>query len=188
MASKKKIVELIASIKTIYPYYAENTERNSLVNTWELLLKDYPDKAVDTAMVECLKTCKMPPTPADVIEQLNILDQAQQISAEKLWNILIDALHKADDLISRFGYSFKEDNELTQGQIARNDCQQLWKQFPEEIKSYIGSYGELIRMARDYTDKDLKFEKNKFIKSIPSIRKEMIKSLNQHTENKAITG
>jgi hypothetical protein len=187
MATEKKIAELIAAIKTIYPYYANETDVETLVNTWNLLLKDYSDNLVDLALLECLKICKTPPTPADVIEQLNILQQAQQIPVGKIWDTLIDALHKADNLISRFNYSFVEDNGLTQGQNAKNDCKQLWKQLPEEIKNYIGCYGEFIRMSRNYTDNDLKFEKNKFIKAIPAIRKEMIKALNHHTETKAIT-
>ena len=181
MASKKKITELIAALKTIYPHFEKETELSYSVNLWWMALNDYSDNAVDKALLECIKSCKFAPTPADVIEQLNNFEQAQQIPVEKLWNALTDALHKADNLISCFGYSFKEDNGLTQGQIAKNDCQQLWKQLPEETKNYIGCYGEFIRMARDYTDEDLKF-----IKSIPIIRREMIKSLNHHTENKTI--
>ncbi len=65
MATEKKIAELIAAIKTIYPYYANETDVETLVNTWNLLLKDYSDNLVDLALLECLKICKTPPTPAD---------------------------------------------------------------------------------------------------------------------------
>lgn len=171
MASKKKIIELIAAIKTIYPYYATGTERNSLVNTWELILKDYPDKAVDVAMLECLKTCKTPPTPADVIEQLNNFEQANQISDEELWNRLTDAVHETDRLMYRFNFTFVEDNGLTQGQNARNKALEVWNQLPEELKSYLGGRSELLRMAKNYTEDDLHFEKNRFLKTMPAIRK-----------------
>ena len=46
MATEKKIAELIAAIKTIYPYYANETDVETLVNTWNLLLKDYSDNLV----------------------------------------------------------------------------------------------------------------------------------------------
>jgi hypothetical protein len=42
VASKKKIIEMIASVKTIYPYYAKETDVPTLVNTWTLLLREYP--------------------------------------------------------------------------------------------------------------------------------------------------
>lgn len=42
MATKKKIIEMIASVKTIYPYYAKDTDVPTLVNTWALLLREYP--------------------------------------------------------------------------------------------------------------------------------------------------
>ena len=70
MASKKKISELIIAIKTLYPYYSKNSndaENAVLIGTWDMLLKDYTDAEVGTALAQCLRTCKMPPTPADVI-------------------------------------------------------------------------------------------------------------------------
>lgn len=42
MASQKKIVEMIMIIKTVYPYYAKDTNAEMLVNTWNLLLREYP--------------------------------------------------------------------------------------------------------------------------------------------------
>ena len=171
MASKKKIVELIASIKTIYPYYAKDVEQVSLVNTWYLLLKDYTDKAVDIAMIECLKTCKTPPSPADVIEQLDKLEEIDLPTPEKLWIVLIDALHKTENLISKFDYTFRESNGYTQGENARFKSRDLWNDLPKEIKQYLGGYGELINIAKNYTERDLQFEKIKFINKVSEIRK-----------------
>lgn len=185
MATKKKIVDLIAAIKTIYPYYAKETNVEILVNTWTLLFKDYSDSVVDTALLECLKVCKTPPTPADIIEQLNTLEQAKQTTAEELWSTLVSALHNTANLASCFSYSFIEDNGRTQGQNKRDEFNKLWDQLPEEIKIYFGRKGELIRMAEDYTDRDLNFEKTKFINRIPQIRKnhKMIQTLNKNAEN-----
>ena len=73
MASQNKIIEMIAAIKTIYSYYAKDTDVQMLVKTWAVLLKNYPDDAVEVAFYKCLQTCKMPPTPADVIEKLSDL-------------------------------------------------------------------------------------------------------------------
>ena len=145
---KRKIIELIAAIKTIYPYYAKDTERIPLVNTWELILKDYSDKAVDVAMLECLKTCKTPPTPADVIEQLNNFEQANQILDEELWNRLTDAVHETDRLMYRFNFTFVEDNGLTQGQNARNKSVQVWENLPEELKAILAAEASFSEWQR----------------------------------------
>lgn len=171
MATEKKIAELIAAIKTIYPYYAKEMNVETLVNTWNLLLKDYVDNAVDIAMLECLKTCKTPPTPADVIEQLKDFEQANRMSDEELWNKLTDAVRETDRLMYRFDFTFVEDNGLTQGQNARNKANEVWEQLPEELKSYLGGRSELLRMAKNYTEDDLHFEKNRFLKTMPAIRK-----------------
>ena len=171
MASEKKIAELIAAIKTIYPYYANETDVDALVSTWNLLLKDYSDNAVDIALLECLKTCKTPPTPADVIERLNEFEQANRISDEELWNMLTDAVRETDRLMYRFNFTFVEDNGLTQGQNARNKAAQVWEQLPEELKSYLGGRSQLLNMAKNYTENDLHFERNRFLKTMPAIRK-----------------
>lgn len=171
MATEKKIAELIAAIKTIYPYYSNETDVETLVNTWNLLLKNYSDNAVDIVLLECLKTCKTPPTPADVIEQLNDFEQVNRMSDEELWNRLTDAVREMDRLMYRFDFTFVEDNGLTQGQNARNKAIQVWEQLPEELKSYLGGRSELMRMAKNYTDNDLHFEKSRFLKTMPVIRK-----------------
>ena len=38
MASKKAIIELLGSIKTIYSYYAKDADLELLINTWNVLL------------------------------------------------------------------------------------------------------------------------------------------------------
>lgn len=171
MATINKITDLIAAIKTIYPYYAKETDVETLVNTWNLLLKDYNDKAVDFALLKCLQTCKMPPTPADIIEQLNEMEQANGVSVEELWARFVKALRQTEKQMYYFNHTFIEESGLTQGQIAKNKVEEIWAQLPEELKNYVGSKGELMRIARDYSDEDLKFERNRFFKTIPTIKK-----------------
>ena len=90
MASQEKIIEMIYSVRAVYPYYAKNNnemETQALVKTWTMLLKDYPDKAVEAAFYKCLQTCKMPPTPADVIEVIKSLVSSKEPTGEELWSI-----------------------------------------------------------------------------------------------------
>jgi hypothetical protein len=167
MATQKKIVEMIGSVKTIYPYYAKDTDVKVLVKTWTLLLKDYPDKAVDVAFFKCLQTCKMPPTPADVIEQLNSLADALEPTDEELWSIYTRALNKVGNEMHYIQYPMLGETSSD----AHKRIEDTYNSLPDRLKHYIGSKGELMRMARDYTDDDLKFEKNRFLKMMPTMKK-----------------
>ena len=167
MASQKKIIEMIGSVKTIYPYYAKDTDVETLVRTWTLLLKDYPDKAVDVAFYKCLQTCKMPPTPADVIEQLNSLIEATETSDEELWSEYTIALRK---VYKQMGYiQYPLFGETSADAHKRIDA--IYQALPDRLRHYVGSKGELMRMARDYSDEDLKYERNRFFKMMPTMKK-----------------
>ena len=170
MASQNKIIEMIATIKTVYPYYAKETDVKILVKTWALLLKDVPDNITEAALIKCLQTCKMPPTPAEVLEQVKAMTAANEPSDEEMWGVLTSALRKASNLAYRFRFTYVEANGKTQGQNARDDFDRLWEGLPEKIRLYWGSPGELMRMS-NYDDEELKFEKNRFLKHLPIIAK-----------------
>lgn len=183
MASQNKIIQMIASIKTIYSYYAKETDVEVLVKTWTLLLNDYPDNAVEIAFLKCLKICKMPPTPADVIEQLNSMIETTEQSDEELWSVYTKAIYETENQMYRFGYTFIEANGKTQGDNARAKVTEVWNGLPERLKQYIGSKGELMRIARTYNDDELKYEKTRFLKTLPIIKKR-----EEYTGLKALLG
>lgn len=163
MASQNKIIEMIASIKTIYPYYAKETDVEVLVKTWTVLLKDYPDDVVEAAFYKCLQTCKMPPTPADVIENIESIIAVNEPSDEQLWNEYVKAIKDVEREAFYILYpKFGEDH--------RQNIQNVWDNLSEKIKAYIGSQSELLRTAKTYTDEDLKFEKNRFLKAMPNFK------------------
>lgn len=165
-----KITEIIGGIKTIYPYYATDTNVETLARTWKLLLKDYPDKAVEIAFYKCLQTCKKPPTPADVIEALNAMIDSTEPTEEELWDCFTKALKQTEKEAYCFNFTFRGPDGKTQGEVARENVQKIWDNLPEKIKRYIGSKNELIRMARNYTADELKFEKGRFLKAMPTIK------------------
>lgn len=171
MASINKITEVIAAIKTIYPYYAKDADVQTLVKTWNVLLKDYPDQEVTTALYMCLQSCKMPPTPADLIERLSSLKASLEPSDEELWEELINAVRKGSGLIYKFQFNAREENGLTQGENARKAFDRLWEGLPEKTRMYLGGRGEFMRLARNSDEDELKFERNRFLKTMPTIKK-----------------
>jgi hypothetical protein len=170
MASAKKIGEIIASIKAIYPYYAKDSDVDVLAKTWMLLLKDVPDEVVRIAIIKCLQTCKMPPTPADVLEQVREIASINEPSDEEMWVVLNKAVRKSQEHIYNFGHTFIESNGKTQGENAREKFQKIWDELPEKLKTYLGGSSELRRLA-GFNDEEMMFEKKNFLKTMPTINK-----------------
>lgn len=163
MASKNKIIEMIASIKTIYPYYAKDTDVEMLVNTWTVLLKDYADNEIEAAFYKALQTCKMPPTPADIIEKIEAMNALNEATDEQLWSELTAALRIVEAEVYYLKYPKMNVDH-------RQNIQNAWDNLSEKIKLYLGSKGELMRLASNYTDDELKFEKNRFLKAMPTLK------------------
>ena len=166
MATKKKIVQMIASVKTVYPYYAKETDVEMLVRTWTVLLKDFPDEAVEVAFFKCLQICKMPPTPADVIEQLKNMAESLEDTDEELWSVFTKAIRKVNNELWYVQYPLLGETSAD----AKKKIEDVWNGLPDRLKSYIGSKGELMRVSRNYTDEDLKFERTRFFKTMPTIK------------------
>ena len=171
LASQKKIIECIASIKTIYSYYAKETDAKLLVQTWGLLLADYSDEVVERAFFTALKRCKVPPTPADVIEIINEAQKALEPSDEELWSIYHEALRKVLRQTAMFGYTYVDETGLSQGEQARRKVTEIWNGLPEKIKNYLATEGELISRARELNFTEVSFEKARFFKTIPAVQK-----------------
>lgn len=170
MASQKKIIEMIASVKAIYPYYAKDADIEMTVKTWKVLLKNIPDDVTEVAFYKALQTCKMPPTPADILEEVKGLINANEPTDEELWGVFLKVLPKISELRYMFRFTAMQSNGKTQGDNARDKAEQIWQDLPDKLKQYVGSKSELMRLA-EYTDDELKYEKNRFMKSMPVIQK-----------------
>ena len=170
MATKKNMAVMIATIKSIYPYYAKHTNIEVLAKTWLLLLQDYDDKIINNALILCMKECEMPPTPAHIIKKIEEM-QPKKTNTE-LWAEYVKALREVSRLQDNFEYTFVDDNGKTQGQNAKDKARQIYNNLPQELKIYVGSFGELLRKSRDIDDTSLKYAENNFMKIMPELRKE----------------
>lgn len=171
MASKEKIVAIIASIKVVYPYYAKDGNAKLTASIWERLLQPYNDEETSAAFYHCLQTCKTPPTPADVIEKINEARKALDPSEESLWIAYRDALEKTLRLWGEFGYTFVDRDGISQGQKARNKVAELYENLPEIVKCYLGDQSELLRVAKTLNSQDANYEKARFLKALQNLEK-----------------
>lgn len=168
--TKKSVVEMITRIKAVYPYTFKNATQEELklaVDTWQEALSDYPEDLVQYAFKEAIKVCKMPPTIADVIEQIERVQGARDKSDGELWNEYLNLIYLAKDLTGRFHYAAIE-NGKTQGERAREEVQAAFEGADERIKDFIGSVGNLVDVCK--TD-DLRQEKERFYWGIKNCRK-----------------
>lgn len=171
MASEEKVVEVLLTIKAVYPYYAKDANLTVLKNVWKKALQKYEDEMVDLAFGMCIESCKVPPTPADIIERINGVKKSLEPSNEHLWSVYYDALVRTLDLMAQFSYTFVEDDGISQGQKARNKVDKLYESLPIKVKDYLGSKGELMRVARSINTQDASFEKSRFLRSLPIVEK-----------------
>ena len=119
-----------------------------------------------------MQECKTPPTPADVIERIKKAERANLPSPSRAWAKLASTLYDVEDLQYDFRYTAVCEDGKTQGEKAREKCHALWDKLPADVKEYVGSYGELLKMAR-LTDDELKFERARFLKMFPQIQEQM---------------
>ena len=170
MASQKKIVEMITAIKTIYSYYAKDCDIELLVQTWGVLLRDYKDDIVDIAFYKAMQSCKVPPTPADIIERIKEMQKASEPTPESLWNELRAAIKETQKQMYYFRFNYIDNSGISQGDRARKKVDDVWNALNEKLKSYLSSKEEMIAIARNDED-DLKYEKSRFLKTLPIIEK-----------------
>lgn len=171
MASKKVIIELLGSIKTIYSYYAKDADLELLINTWEMLLHSYTDEEVKIGMYLSLRVCKYPPTPADVIEQIENQKKIEKPSEQELWALYRQALKETNYYTYRLNYNYIDSTGISQGEQARTAIEAIWEALPQELKIYLGDKSELVRNARELNEADISFEKNRFSKTFPILQK-----------------
>ena len=168
--TKQDVVKILALIKTAYPYaYKEVDEKalDRLVEIWLECLEEYSAELVKYAFKEAIKACKMPPTIADVIEQIERVQGARDKSDGELWNEYLNLIYLAKDLTGRFHYTAKEEGK-TQGERAREELYAAFEGADERIKDFIGSVGNLVDVCK--TD-DLRQEKERFYFGIKNCRK-----------------
>lgn len=170
MASRNKIIEMIAAMKTIYPYYAKDSDVELLVRLWDTLLKEYTDVEVEQGFYLALQTSKMAFAPAEVIEKINIARDKDSLSDEALWSKYYEALREVLYYSARFNYTYIDATGISQGDQARRRVDEIWADLPDEIKLYLVDKNELIRSARELNNKEIHWEKTNFMKTIPIVK------------------
>ena len=117
------------------------------------------------------KRCKMAFSPAEVIEVIEDMRNAKETSDEALWAIYRNSLREVLYYLPRINYTFIDTSGISQGEQARAAIDRVWEKLPDEIRNYLADKDELIRNAREMNKEDITWERSRFLKTIPIIRK-----------------
>ena len=126
--------------------------------------------------MEALKKCKVPPTPADIIEIITEAQKSGDMSDQELWAVYHKALNDVLRLIPQFQYTYIDHTGISQGEQARQKVTAIWEGLPPKIKDYIATKGELVARARELNYTEVSFEKTRFFKTLPDIEKRITHS------------
>lgn len=170
--SKKDTIQIIGLIKANYTYAYKDISDSSLdllIETWYESLSCYDKELVNIAFKKAIETCKMPPTLADIIQNIKQMQIATEPTDTELWNKLVTAVTDAQDCIYHFRFYMIESNGKTQSENAKDKFDKIWEELPQVLKDYCGNKSGLYSL----TQTDLDYEKNRFVKLMPSIKQRL---------------
>lgn len=168
--SKEDIVKYLIKIKLNFENSyatANDFERQLLVESWYEVLCEYPKELCDIAVNNALKRAKFAPRLGDVTEEIENLINVNSMSDEELWLQLTSVLSKSYEVSRYLAYEHYY-------AWANARLTQIFNSLEPEIKTYLVNYSTLVELSEMEED-SLKFEKSRFFKQLPTLRKRCLK-------------
>ena len=163
------VAKMVAVFKLNYNAYnnAKPEEIKMMVDFWYNRLKEYDVEIVLLAFDRIIKYSKYLPTLASFIEQIEKMGNVNEDSEFELWEELSKAIYEASIIGGRLGYTATPLGETkTQGQLAREQLDELFNKLNPLIKEYVVSVQGLLNLGNI----DAEFEKARFLKAYPRLR------------------
>ena len=167
--TKKDVFDMVGFIKANYSYAYKDVNDDLLkimMRTWFNSLSKYSKEVVEVAFMKAIEVCKMPPTLADIIQNIKQIKVATEPTDTELWNELVKAVEVTNDCIYYYNFYIIESNGKTQSENAKDRFNKLWEELPQILKDYCGNKSGLVDIAQT----DLEFEKNRFLKQLPTLK------------------
>lgn len=144
-------------------------ERKILLQSWYVILKDYPKEVCDKAVIEAIKHAKFAPRIGDIVEQIEKMRVAFEKDENELWAELTGVLGNVSSNTYRYRFNAVDYNGLTQGENARRRNEAIFERLSPELKEYVKDVGGLITIA-EYTAEQLTYERGRFMRNIPVMK------------------
>lgn len=164
--SEEDIVRYIIKIKLNFENAfspANDFERQLLIESWLDALREYPKEVCDIAVNNALKKAKFAPRLGDITEEIESILNADKKTDEELWAELTDILPRVYD-ISRYN-SYPH-----YAAWAQHKLQEIFNSLDKSVQLFVVNTSTLTELS-EMTEESLHFEKARFLKQLPSIRK-----------------
>ena len=162
---KSNVVSYIAFLRLNYgekSYNYNEEDLEKLTQYWYTQLKPYPKEIVDKAIINCVNTCKIPPTIAHILEIIRNMEESMQKSGIELWTELEDVFYDVANNASKYYYS--------DGYLSMEKNREIYNNLSPELKTYVKNCGQLVALATA-EQKTRDIEKGRFMNNLPEIRK-----------------
>lgn len=93
--TKKDVFDMVGFIKANYSYAYKDVNDDLLkimMRTWFNSLSKYSKEVVEVAFMKAIEVCKMPPTLADIIQNIKRIENANEPTDTELWQELVDCV------------------------------------------------------------------------------------------------
>lgn len=168
MARMKLIAEALLSARNMFPHDFTGIDVKRLASDWAMLFKDVPDEEFSTAYAACLRRAKFAPKPGDVQDVIDRRKAASRNDAAE-WDDVLRLCRRLVELQEYFRYTYIPEGETrTQGETARIEAQRAFREAPEHVRRYLGTYSAALQYATETDRLDatgLSIRRNDYIKA-----------------------
>lgn len=153
--TRDETMAIMGVLKTAYPSYMRGVDGVDLDNTielWAEMFDDAPASVVAVAVKQLIKTCKFPPTIADVLEKVRVLTEPPRMSEMAAWVMVSKAVANS---IYNAEREFARLPEDVQGIVGNADTLRSWAmidldEFHTVLQSnFMRSYRAAVRYNAD---------------------------------------
>ncbi|MGN0806719.1 MAG: replicative helicase loader/inhibitor [Candidatus Coproplasma sp.] len=159
------ILKFRLNFENAYPT-ASDEEFDLLVESWFEILKDYSKEICDQAVNNALKNAKFAPRLGNITEEIENILNADSKSDEELWAELVSSLARVYEISRYLRYS-------QYSAWANEKLSEIFNSLDEMLKTYLVNISSLVELS-ELADESLKYEKARFFKQAPNLRKRAI--------------
>ena len=167
--SKEDVVKYIIKIKLNFENaYTASTdlERQLLTESWFEALCTYPKEICDQAVNNALKKAKFAPRLGDITEEIENILNADSKTDEELWAELVSTLPRIYEISRYLRYS-------QYAAWAHTKLTEVFNSLDQMLQTYLVNISTLVELS-ELEEDSLKFEKARFFKQVPNLRKRVI--------------
>lgn len=184
--SKRDILGYIGLAKINYPkQYGSLGDDDTviLIESWYEILRGLDKEICDTAVKRAMASNKYALNIACVKEQIDLLCDTAEASAEEQWARLRRDIYKVSELAIAIRYDYGERAER-----ARDEVRKIYEALPEELQTFVGGTVEAFYGLSGKDEEYYDYEKGRFIRAYPSLKARVKTKAEMSDELKELVG